>query len=154
MMTFVMLTRLSPSALHSPRSLEELERQVKEEIRTDCPEVEWVHNYAILGDCDYLDIFKAPDMETALKVATIVRTFGHAHTEIWAATEWRSYKDIIRELPEHAAMEPEERVRTEHHARYHSQKQERARDERTPPEPPGGSHHGMGPGGGRGGGRH
>jgi len=132
MMIFVMLTRLSPGALHSPRSLEELERQVKEEIHADCPEVEWVHNYAILGDCDYLDIFKAPDMETALKVATIVRTFGHAHTEMWTATEWRAYKDIIRELPEHAAKEPEERVRTEHHAR----------------------HHGMGPSGGRGGGRH
>lgn len=105
MLTFVMLTRLSPGALHSPRSLEDLERQVKEQIQADCPEIEWVHNYAILGDCDYLDIFKAPDMAAALKVATIVRTFGHGHTEVWTATEWGSYKDIIRELPEHAAME-------------------------------------------------
>ncbi|MBE0596676.1 MAG: GYD domain-containing protein [Desulfuromonadales bacterium] len=154
MLTFVMLTRLSPGALHSPRSLEELEQQVKEEIQTDCPEVEWVHNYAILGDCDYLDIFKAPDMETALKVATIVRTFGHAHTEMWTATEWRSYKNLIRELPEHAAREAgdRERVHTEHHAQHHSQVQERASGETIPPEPPGGSRHGMGPGGGRGGG--
>ncbi len=106
MMTYVMLTRLSPDALHSPRSLEELEHQVKAQIRVECPEVEWVHNYAILGDCDYLDIFKAPDMETALKVTTIVRTFGHGHTEIWTATEWSTYKDVIRELPEQPEMEP------------------------------------------------
>jgi uncharacterized protein with GYD domain len=118
MLTYVMLTRLSPGALLSPRSLEELEQQVKKQIKTECPEVEWVHNYAILGDCDYLDIFTAPDMETALKVATIVRTFGHSHTEIWTATEWRSYKDVIRHLPQHAAggMEPPRRVEGAHGA--------------------------------------
>jgi uncharacterized protein with GYD domain len=116
MITYVMLTRLSPGALHSPRSLEELEQQVKKQIQAECPEVEWVHNYAILGDCDYLDIFKSPDMETALKVATIVRTFGHGQTEIWTATEWRTYKDVIRELPEQAEMQPEraERVSGAH----------------------------------------
>ena len=122
MLTFIMLTRLSPGALRSPRSLEELEQQVKEQIQTDCPEIEWVHNYAVLGDCDYLDIFKAPDMEAALKVAAIVRTSGHAHAEIWTATEWRSYKDIIRELPGHAATETGKRemAHSEHHLQHHS----------------------------------
>jgi uncharacterized protein with GYD domain len=105
MTTYIMLTRLSPGALHSPQSLEELEQHVKDRIATECPEVEWVHNYAILGDCDYLDIFKAPDLETALKVATIVRTYGHGHTEVWTATEWRSYKDVIRQLPAGERME-------------------------------------------------
>jgi uncharacterized protein with GYD domain len=105
MTTYIMLTRLSPGALHSPRSLEELEQHVKEQIQTECPEVEWIHNYAILGDCDYLDIFQAPDLETAMKVATIVRTYGHAHTEVWTATEWRSYKDVIRHLPAGETME-------------------------------------------------
>jgi hypothetical protein len=49
--------------------------------------------------CDYLDIFTAPDLTVALKVSTIVRTYGHAHTEVWTATDWQAYKDLIRHLP-------------------------------------------------------
>jgi len=56
-------------------------------------------NYAILGEYDYLDIFNAPDIDTAMKVATIIRTFGHAHTEVLAAKEWRQYKEMIRNIP-------------------------------------------------------
>jgi uncharacterized protein with GYD domain len=96
---YVMLTRLSPGTLHSPKTLEELEGAAMDRIRSECPQVEWVHNFAVLGPYDYLDIFRAPDLDTAFKVATLVRTFGHAHTEVWAATEWKAFKDIVRELP-------------------------------------------------------
>ena len=99
MPTFIMLTQLSPTALKSPQSLEELERLAVKKIQSECPQVEWVHNYAILGKYDYLDIFNAPDIETAMKVSTVIRTFGHAHTELWGATEWRQYKELIRSMP-------------------------------------------------------
>jgi uncharacterized protein with GYD domain len=102
MLTFVMLTRLSPDALRSPGSLEELENQAMSQIRKEYPQVEWLHNFAILGPCDYLDIFRAPDMETAMGVATIIRTFGHATTEVWTATEWRDYKEILHRFPKAA----------------------------------------------------
>jgi hypothetical protein len=49
MTTFIMLTRLSPDALRSPKSLEELEKKVMDSIRSQCPEVQWVHNFALLG---------------------------------------------------------------------------------------------------------
>lgn len=100
MQTYVMLTRLAPAALHSPKSLEELEKAAMDHIRTECPEVKWIHNFAILGGCDYLDIFTAPDLETAMKVSAIVRSYGHASTEIWSAVEWKKFKDMIRHLPE------------------------------------------------------
>lgn len=99
MSTFIMLTRLTHGALSSPSSLENLERDVKTRIQEDCPEVEWLSSYAVLGPCDYLDIFQAPDIETATKVATIIRTFGHAETEIWGATEWDTFKELVRYLP-------------------------------------------------------
>ena len=99
MQTYVMITRLSPDALSSPSSLEELERKAMKQIRSECPEVEWLHNFAILGPCDYLDIFRAPDTDTAMKVATIIRTYAHAYTEVWTATEWERFKEMIRNLP-------------------------------------------------------
>ena len=99
MLTFVMLTRLAPTALRSPASFEELESSVMQQIRKKCPQVEWVQNLAILGPCDYLDIFRAPDHETAMEVSTIVRSFGHASTEVWSATEWERYKQLLHKLP-------------------------------------------------------
>jgi uncharacterized protein with GYD domain len=98
MQTFVMLTRLSPDALTSPGSLKKLERQAAENVRSKCSRVKWLHNYAVLGGCDYLDIFQAPDIETAMQVSAIVRSFGHATTEIWPVTEWSRFKELIRDL--------------------------------------------------------
>jgi hypothetical protein len=36
-----------------------------------------------------------------LKVSALIRTFGRAHSEIWAATEWETFKSIIHSLPAH-----------------------------------------------------
>ena len=102
MLTFVMLTRLSPDALRSPETLEKLEKTAMEHVRAECPKVQWLHNFAILGPCDYLDIFQAPDLETAMQVATIIRTYGHSTTEVWTATEWKRYKEVLRKLPKAA----------------------------------------------------
>jgi uncharacterized protein with GYD domain len=98
MATFIMLTRLSHQNLDSPKSLEALNQQVAEHVRKECPDVEWQQSYAVLGSADYVDIFTAPDNETATKVATIIRTYGQATTEIWPATEWKRFKKLAEEL--------------------------------------------------------
>lgn len=96
--TYAMLTRLGENAAASPGSLEKLEQDVMRHIRTDCPKVKWLHNYALLGSWDYLDMFEAPDHESALKVATLVRIYGHAHTEVLAATEWHRFKELVHQM--------------------------------------------------------
>lgn len=101
MPTFVLLTRLSPTAASAPSRLEDLERETVRRIRAECPEVEWINNLAVLGPYDYLDIFEAPDVETAAKVAALVRIHGQAQTEIWSAVEWERYKELVRHLPDH-----------------------------------------------------
>ncbi|AOY57653.1 MULTISPECIES: GYD domain-containing protein [Desulfococcus] len=98
MSEFVMLTRLSANAVHLPMALEELEKKIMAQIRSECPRVEWLHSYAILGPYDYMDIFRAPDDADAFKVATIIRSYGYAHTEIWGAKEWQAFKALIRDL--------------------------------------------------------
>jgi uncharacterized protein with GYD domain len=99
MPTFIMLTRLHADAVRSPRDLEALERDAMKRVREECPDVEWLSSYAILGPYDYLDVFIANDIETAARVSALLRTFGHAHTEIWTATEWDRFKEIVRGLP-------------------------------------------------------
>ncbi len=76
MVTYVMLTRLSPQALTRPESVAELNREAEDKIKEECSSVRWIANYAVLGPCDYLDIFEAPDSDTATKVALLVRSFG------------------------------------------------------------------------------
>jgi uncharacterized protein with GYD domain len=95
MATYVLLTRIIPQGFRGPQSLESLEKQVAEKIRHDLPDVRWVKNYAVLGPYDYLDIFEAPDNDTAGRVSLIVRSFGHAFTEVWPVTPWQHFEDLI-----------------------------------------------------------
>ena len=96
MATYVMLTRLSPDAISEPDSIDELGQKVIDKLNDVCPEANWIASYAVLGPYDYLDLFEAPDNETATKVAVIVRTFGHATTEIWPVTPWERFLQVVR----------------------------------------------------------
>lgn len=98
MATFAMLTRLSPGSLVSPDLVTKLNRKVERRIKQECPAVKWRANYAVLGPCDYLDIFEAPDNDTATKVALLVRSFGHATTETWVVTPWDRFAGIAKKL--------------------------------------------------------
>ena len=100
MQTFIMLTTLEDASIDSPQMLERREKEVMDHVREHCQGVEWIASYATLGPYDYVDLFRAPDVETALKVSTMIRTFGHARTEVWPATEWRRFKEIARSISE------------------------------------------------------
>jgi len=95
---YVMLTRLSPEALTRPGAVANLNKKVEERIRQECPGVKWLANYAVLGPCDYLDVFEAPDADTATRVALLVRSFGHATTETWVATPWERFLTLAQGL--------------------------------------------------------
>lgn len=98
MPSFAMLTRLSPEALTKPTAVTHLNRNVEDRIKAECPAVKWLANYSVLGPCDYLDLFEAPDNETATKVALIVRSFGHATTETWVATPWARFREMAEAM--------------------------------------------------------
>ncbi len=96
--TYMMLTRLSPEALSRPGAVMDLNKKVEERIRRECPGVKWIANYAVLGRCDYLDVFEAPDADSATKVALLVRSFGHATTETSVATPWDRFLSLAQDL--------------------------------------------------------
>lgn len=91
MATYILLTRVDPHAMakHTPL---ELERRVKAKVAERCPEVEWRHNYALLGPYDYLDVFEAPSAESAALVSQIVRRQANASTEVWSAVGWDDFR--------------------------------------------------------------
>jgi len=93
-----MLTKLSPEALNRPENMTELNKQVEDRIRRECPTVKWIGNYAILGACDYVDIFEAPDADAATKASLLVRSFGHATTETWLAMPWDRFVELAKDL--------------------------------------------------------
>ena len=45
-----------------------------------------------------MDVFSAPNIEAAMRVSALIRTFGHAQTEVWAATERDGFKKIVHDL--------------------------------------------------------
>lgn len=98
MATYILLTRLSPEAVSSPAKLRELEQEVKKKVQKNCPKVKWLADYAVLGPCDYLDIFEASDEAEASKVAAIIRSFGHATTETWTAIPWSRFRDMAGQI--------------------------------------------------------
>lgn len=100
MQSFIMMTRLIREEVHPALAIEEAEKRTVAQIKEHLPTVKWVANYATMGPWDYIDVFKAPDTATAMKLAALVRYYGGAHTEVYPAKEWNDYEKSLRELAE------------------------------------------------------
>ena len=98
MPTFILLTRVSPDSVEAPRGFQVLEEEVAERVGKACPELKWIANYALTGPYDYLDIFTAPDLESAMRVSALVRSYGRSHSELWPAVEWKAFKSMVSRL--------------------------------------------------------
>lgn len=98
MAEYVLLTRIASEAIRDPSAFEHLEHDVCARVERECPGVRWISSYAVLGPYDYVDVFEAPDNETAAKVAIILRSFGRSTTEIWPALPWARFRELSREL--------------------------------------------------------
>lgn len=100
MALFVMLTRLISEEVSPSFAIGQKEKRAVEKIRTACPQVKWIADYVMMGPYDYLDVFEAPDNETAMKVSAITRQIAGAHIEIWPVVHWKQYEKLMRDIAE------------------------------------------------------
>jgi uncharacterized protein with GYD domain len=60
--------------------------------------VKFVAHYAVLGPYDFLDIYEAPDEETAAKVSMISLAHGADRAESWLAMPYKRLLELAREI--------------------------------------------------------
>lgn len=98
MQTFILLTKLSPEVCKQMGERAELGRVWLDRVREKCPEVKFVSHYALLGDYDFLDIYEAPDEETAAKVSMISLDNGAFQAKSLIAIRYKRFLELAKEI--------------------------------------------------------
>ncbi|MGB3700885.1 MAG: GYD domain-containing protein, partial [Anaerolineales bacterium] len=96
--TFVLMTKLAPEMSKKIKDQEKLGRVWLDQVTEKCPEVNFVAHYALLGPYDYLDIYEAPDVETAAKVSLISLQTGAFQAESWVAIPYKRFVELAEEI--------------------------------------------------------
>lgn len=92
MQTFILLTKLTPELTKQMKERSKIGGNWLEQVKEKCPEVKFTAHYALLGQYDFLDIYEAPDIESAAKVSMISQANGALHAESLPAIP---YKDFV-----------------------------------------------------------
>ena len=98
MPTYVLMTKLAPETLSRVNEQKTMGRVWLREVRETCPEVKFLAHYALLGPYDFLDIYEAPDEETAAKVSLISLQHGGFQAESWVAIPYNRFIELVEEL--------------------------------------------------------
>ena len=92
---FVLMTRLSPDCMQDARGRRSVGKEWLQRVHKVCPEVKWLGHYALLGPYDFMDIYEAPDIETAHRVSLISRSEGALSAESWPALP---YEEFLKQM--------------------------------------------------------
>ena len=98
MKTFILLTKLSPEIYKLLKDRAAFGRSWLDEVKAKCPEVKFISHYALLGSYDFLDIYEAPDEETAAKVSMISLTNGAFQAESLAAIPYKRFLELVKDI--------------------------------------------------------
>ena len=98
MPVFVLMTKLAPDSMHDARGRQAVGRDWMRKVKAACPDVSWLSHYALLGPYDYMDIYEAPDLETAHVVSMISRSEGALTAESWQAMPWDEHLRLMASL--------------------------------------------------------
>jgi len=98
MQTYVLMTKLSPDISKQMKDRAEIGRAWLKRVKEKCPEVKFIAHYALLGDYDFMDIYEAPDNDTAAKVSMISLSNGAFQSESWSAIPYSKFVDLTKEI--------------------------------------------------------
>lgn len=98
MQTYVLMTKLSPETSKRVKDRAKLGRAWLDQVKASCPEVKFVAHYALLGRFDFLDIYEAPDEETAAKVSMISLSNGAFQAESWVAIPYKRFVELTDDI--------------------------------------------------------
>ncbi len=95
---FVLMTRLAPESVQDASGRRAMGKEWLERVKRVCPEVTFVAHYAILGPYDFMDIYEAPDVETAHRVSLISRSEGAVSAESWQALPYERFLALLEQV--------------------------------------------------------
>src|SRR5579884_372227 len=98
MPTYVLATKLSPTAIHDPRGRRRAGQEWKAKVEKLVPGIRWAAHYALLGPYDFMDVYEAPDDEAALRVTLLSREMGAASAESWPAVTYEGFLPIAEQV--------------------------------------------------------
>ncbi len=98
MKTFILLTKLSSETSRQIKERAKLGREWLEQVKQKCPEVKFISHYALLGEYDFLDIYEAPDEETAAKVSMISLSHGAFQAQSLMAIPYKRFLELTDEI--------------------------------------------------------
>ena len=98
MKTFILLTKLSSEISMHMKERQALGRNWLNEVKKKCPEVKFKAHYALLGLYDFIDIYEAPDDETAALVSIISRENGAFEAQSLPAIPYKDFIKITKKL--------------------------------------------------------
>lgn len=98
MKTFILMTKLSSDSSKNMKQRKIVGRKWMDEVNEKCPGVRFIAHYALLGKYDFLDIYEAPDEETAAKVSMISLANGAELAESWSAIPYNRFLKLIEEI--------------------------------------------------------
>jgi uncharacterized protein with GYD domain len=91
MATYIILSKLSPSAFDAPNGLKKIAIDVRQRLEKECPAVNWKLSYGCMGSYDVVDIVESDDPGQIEKAVMIIRSLGRSTTETLLATEWDDF---------------------------------------------------------------
>jgi len=98
MKTFILLTKLAPEISKQMKNRGKLGRSWLEQVKEKCPEVKFIEHYALLGPYDFIDIYEAPDEETAAKVSMISLSNGAFEAQSLIAIPYKKFLKLVNEI--------------------------------------------------------
>ncbi len=98
MKTFILLTKLSPEISRQMKDRGKIGRAWLDEVKVKCPEVKFISHYALLGQYDFLDIYEAPDEESAAKVSMISLSNGALKAESLIAIPYKRFLELVEQI--------------------------------------------------------